>query len=210
MPALPHAAKTIKVDMHWTVGSDTSCLNRLHFRYTTAAPSAADLLTLATAVRTNFVLGLSGYIESGVNLTSVYTQDIDSAVGNDATDTTQYSGAGSGGILPGSACTLMNHRIARRYRGGKPRTYLPLGGQANLQNQTSWTAAYQNSMNTGWATFIASIVGHTFGTTALDAFVNVSYYTGKLLRVTPVVEPITASSCNAKIGSQRRGLLHSA
>jgi hypothetical protein len=132
-------------------------------------------------------------------------------------------GTRAGAPLDANTAVLINHHIGRRYRGGKPRTYLPAGVGADLATPQSWTAGALSNF-TLWPSYLEQVRQGMPGTTVLHNLVNVSYYKGSQASITgtapyerghtkpivstdpgyPIVDDITSSSVNPKPASQRR------
>jgi hypothetical protein len=114
------------------------------------------------------------------------------------------NGSRLGGVLPAETALLINAHIARRYRGGKPRLYLPLGCQTDVLNPQSWSSSFLTAVATGFTNFFNAISGHTYGSLVITNAVNVSYYSAHTARPTPLVDPWTGFTINAMPASQRR------
>lgn len=132
-----------------------------------------------------------------------------------------YNDAGGGGASASSAddAIVIGWRIARRYRGGHPRSYLPgpLSGQyADTQH---FAGGYVTSLSTDAAGFIAAVNALVLNGGTIQ-LVNVSYFKGftnvtkpsgrqvsrPSLRPTPVVDIITAAHVDRRICGQSRRL----
>jgi hypothetical protein len=102
-------------------------------------------------------------------------------------------------------CSL---EINRRYRGGHPRKYLPFGTAGTYASASSkfWDSGFIDDVQTKMAAFLSAVGGRTEGSTNFNDVVNVSYYTGGALRVTPVVDAVTSLAVRTRICSQRRRL----
>lgn len=206
----------------WGTGGVLPVGNRLHFTYTGGPPSAADCLSIGNAVSAAVGSHLVSLLSSSYELFEVEVTDLSSSTGAQNTSTTAQVGTRAGAPGPASLCALMDHHILRRYRGGKPRTYLPFGVDGDITNERTWATAFATAMATGWSGFIAACLAITGGTTAIANFVQVSYFqsftavtdpiTGRTkdkpkLRVGgPVVDVITSSTLRPELGSQRRRL----
>jgi len=114
----------------------------------------------------------------------------------------------------------MNHHLRRRYRGGRPRTYLPCGVVESMTAGNSWNGAFVTAMNGAWSGFIAGLKTTVNGVTVTDQ-VNIPYFKGftpyrdpatdrpeDKPDINPNIVPDTISSSSARtvIGSQRRRL----
>lgn len=218
MPALPFAANTVRVRLGWTVGADLAADTNLYFRYTGSAPTANDCATLATGIFTA-VGNQAGMWAGDTVLSSVRVTDLSSDTTGDATHTGSAPGLRTGGELPGATALLVNYQIARRYRGGKPRSYLPWGTDTDLASRQRWTSTFIGLAQTAVTTMMGAIIGLSSGSTTIAAHANVSYYSGFTVeggtggkraknvstpRATPVVNDVVAASPNVVIGSQRR------
>lgn len=221
-PALPNVPGVVKVQLHWQVGPDGTAQTVLHENYSGSAPSPTAITALAVAIAA----------AQGGHLVAPLCTNC-KALGATVTDLASNTGAqGQGPIsVPGTAsppfnaaqvAVLINHQIAVRYRGGKPRSYLPLGVQADLQDDETWKATSMNLFQSSWAAFVAAVTGITQGSTTLTGLCAVSYYQGyqdpvthpggrvtqalKLRPGGPVNYPITSSTVNPKPGTIRNRL----
>jgi hypothetical protein len=156
---------------------------------------------------------------SDVTLTEVIATDLSTLSGARGIWSGSSTGGRSGGALPAGIAVLVDKTIARRYRGGKPRNYLPYGTQTDLNGATGWSSSFQSAFNTSYGNFLSNFPSEAVGTATLVAEVNVSYYSGFASvqnpvtlrwknipkpRVTPQVDPITSWSMNPNYSSQRR------
>lgn len=204
MAPLPPAASTIRVNLTYYIGTDQNVLNSLHFTYTGSAPAASDCVAFAGDVHTAFSSDLLQHLSDNSELTQVEVIDLASTSGHFGVNTTPLTGSRTGNSLPAGVAVLINHQIARRYRGGKPRTYLPFFSSTDIVSPSGWVSGSVSGLQTHWNSFISAIEGATSGSTTLSAFSNVSYFSGKAQRGTPLVEPIVASVVNGIPASQRR------
>jgi hypothetical protein len=135
-------------------------------------------------------------------------------------------GVRSGAELGADLCLLVNFEVGRRWRGGKPRGYLPLGTADDLETRQTWTSAFLSDVETPVQDLYSQMEGSTFGGCTCVQQVNVSYYgppnrlitgsTGRVRNVStvrgatgspytgPAVDNITAVTFNPRLGSQRR------
>jgi hypothetical protein len=98
---------------------------------------------------------------------------------------------------------LISFKIARRYKGGKPRIYLPMGVSAQLNNPVSWQSTYTSAVDSTWGAFVAGVIAAT-PNASVDQHVSVSYYNDKAPRATPVVDNVLTHSTSPIPASQRR------
>jgi len=223
MPPLPYVPDVLRADLLWTDASDTNILTRLHYAYTGGPPSPTDCIALATGIYGAAVAQFISALNVDGKLRGVDVVDLADETAATGTYEHLTSGTNLNGFLPAGVAVLMNHHIARRYRGGKPRSYLPLMTPGNMDTPSAWSDSTIAGFNTQWAAFTTAVLALESGDTLLDEFVSVSYYKGYAagrprsnghlyfppgIRETPIVDTILRSTMNPKPGSQRRRNLH--
>jgi hypothetical protein len=219
MPPLADVPNVLRYILTYTVGEDVDITTRLHFRYTGGPPSVTDCISLATDAAAHWVSFLEAMTATTTTLTEVRVTDLTSATSSDGVLAVSHNGTRSGSFLPAGACALTNYEIARRYRGGKPRSYNPFGVQGDMNDGQKWNTSFTGALTTAYLDFTAAILGDTAGTTTLNAFVSVSYYDGFTAvenpithryrnvptpRAVPQVDVINGIVAAAKIAYQRR------
>lgn len=221
MPALPSPGPVVHVELTFEDSADNTFGSRFFLEYTGGPPNVADMDSLATNIREHWSSDMAELQVTALSLKQVIATDLSSDMGNVGIDSTVVAGTRSGtGLLDdNSAC--INFKIARRYRGGKPKIFLPLGVTTDTASARTWTAGFITSVNTQWGAFIAAILGDTYTSFTLSDNVNVSYYKGFTVdtnpatgrarnrpnvRATPVVDNITGHDLRSIVGSQRRRL----
>src|ERR1700688_1626092 len=127
MPTPPLVPGVLRVIWKQTVGADVDVVTRLYFSYTGTAPSDATCLLLAEQFWLAWSNDLAPLAATAVVLESVDVIDLTSDTSGSAVYAASVAGTRSGGVLPGGVAPLVNYNIARRYRGGKPRSYWPFG-----------------------------------------------------------------------------------
>jgi len=129
-------------------------------------------------------------------------------------------GTATGGELPISCCVLVNYTIPIRYRGGKPRSYVPGGTDSQTTNGRQWVSTFPALFLTAWKTVINAVVANSVALTGVT-HASVQYFKGaepesnpgtwkpanqpKPL-VPPQSYPVIAYAVNPTIGTQRRRL----
>jgi hypothetical protein len=161
---------------------------------------------------------------TSVALVEVVTTDLTSPTSSRGQWTGNTAGTRSGAVTGINECALINMTITRRYRGGKPRMYAPWGtaGDINGSDNQQWAPAFVSAATAAFAAFTGGMNGQGFGSCAVGAHINVSYYQGSTAtisnpgtdyarghttstpRTTSVTDTIVAAACNQYIGSQRR------
>jgi hypothetical protein len=144
--------------------------------------------------------------------------DLASATGNSGVATATHEGTRGSEFVPDDACVIVNFKIGRRYRGGKPKIFLPPGDATDIQTSNQWTSAYSGAVSSAWTTFMAAVLADTYGSMVLQDNASISYYEGFTAfkepsgryrniptpRTTPLVDLITGHTVSQLIGSQRR------
>jgi hypothetical protein len=130
-------------------------------------------------------------------------------------------GSATGTELPVSNCVLVNYTIGTKYRGGKPKSFVPAGVAANTANGKQWSQAFHDTFLAAWTGLITDM--KTPGVPLSFTHASVSYYSGHQPDPTPttwgpvnvpmprgagVPSAITSVSVNLTIGTQRRRLRH--
>lgn len=193
--------------------------NRIYVSYTGSAPSSATLNTYASDVATSWNTNLAPLIHTGNQLQEVDVLDIATTSGAFGIWTGTHNGTRAGTALPNNCCLTIEYDIARRYRGGKPRCYLPAGIESDLLDQAHWQSTFLSTANTDFAAFITAITGVTISGTTFNNHVNLSYYQGfhnvtntsGRTRAVPtyrtpnaIHDNVTNYAAKAEVASQRR------
>ena len=122
------------------------------------------------------------------------------------TATDAGAGAVSGAIAPLSVSKLLRWSIARRYRGGHPRTYLAGVPQADVDvDGRLLVAAALTGTQTAAAAFLTAVNAITVGG-GNAALAVVHYYRNNALLTVPLVDDVTAVQAQRPIATQRRRL----
>lgn len=218
MPPLPSVSQVVRVDLKYTWSNDVDVLNRFFVIYTGPAPTVAQLNTFSGAVRSAWNTNLKAFAQTAITLTQVEATDLSSASSARGLDATAVAGTRNGAILPGQTAVVIRLAIARRYRGGKPRIYMPLFDSTDLNNGQTWKPASTSSLLTSINAFFTAVLAAPWASATLTNLVNISYYNGfhnvtypsgrtrsvPTLRGTPLTDAVTAFSINPAPGTQRR------
>jgi hypothetical protein len=222
MPALPSVPKVLQVAFQVTDGDIGYVnINRLHFSYTGTAPDSAQLASFATTVGAAYGSAFAASMSETKTLTGVVAIDLTSPVSAVASVTASVAGTLAGTELPNDVAFVLSGTVTRRFRGGHPRNYLPLGDETKLQDGSHWMVAFVTAVETAAAGFFTAVEGAGWTGAGTIAPVNVSYYEGNhlvtypsgrhrdvpTLRVGgPVVDAIVAYVGRQKLGTQRKRL----
>lgn len=215
---LPDVPNVVRLDFGYNVSGQTAG-SRTFWKYTSAPPSLANLTSLNTTIRSAMSTNFGPLWNPLTKLVLVKTTDLSSRTAQWAQDTGSTVGTRTGAECSPEQCMVLNYVIANRYRGGKPRTFLPGGNQLDIQSDGyHWTSAYTTSANSAWLALASAIAG--FGSITFTTQVVVHYFHGhtpnKVTNVwgpanipavvtsAPVVDTISAPLAKLKIGTQRR------
>lgn len=219
MPALPVVPNVLKLTLGWTIGGDSTAETVTHWQYSGGAPNSADCITLAALFLSGAAAHFPAEMPTNCRLASATVLDLASSTGAEGTSTSGFVGTRTGAQMSGGTCFVVNHQIARRYRGGKPKSFLPFGVAGDLSDPQHWSSTFTAAAGGAWGTVQGGFIGSAGGTTTITHQVNVSYYQGvnppttlpsgrvkqsPKLRSSPVVDVVVASAGSTRPGSQRR------
>lgn len=216
-PPLP-ASPCVRVRLDYTQSDAFLAGSRFYLSYTGGAPTSGNCATLATDIQTQWVTHLAPLIEQSFILTEVDVLDIATNAGASGQWTGEEGGALTGTALPAQVSTNVEYNIARRYRGGKPRMFLPPPDDSKVLNNSTWNGTFVDAVNAGVAAFFAGIEALTIGSMGTLAHVNLSYYNGfknitnssgreravPTYRTEALLDTVTGYSAKGRMGSQRR------
>jgi hypothetical protein len=190
----------------------TNWANVFYMEYTTPNPTATALNGWATSIGSAWNLYLKGLVHTTCRLTNVIVTDISSRTGNSGSGPGAVSGTKAGTQLPANVAFCATKVIARRYRGGHPRIYLPGMCVADALDQRNWTGTLVSTNQGALNSWLASLNAAAPAGLGAVHMTNVSYWftpTAHLppvLRPTPVIDPVVSFRADSRIDSQRRRL----
>jgi hypothetical protein len=216
-PPLPDTP-CVRVRLGYTFETASLAGSRFYLAYSGSAPTTANCTTLATDIGNAWADHLAAVVYSPITLDETDVLDIASDSGASAIVSMSHAGALSGVTLTGNTATNVEFEIARRYRGGKPRMYLPPSDASQLASIDTYTSGFIAAVNTGITAFFAEIEALTVGSMGTLKHVNLSYYKGFInvtnssgreraapkYRDAALSDTVTGYSCKAVVGSQRR------
>jgi hypothetical protein len=159
-----------------------------------------------------------------VKTVEIMVTDLTSATAARGIATSSQIGTRAG--LPNGAAVpaLINFKVARRYRGGKPRIYFPFFVSADLTDRLTWSSEVIIEATATWEAFMSAVIGvarplgrsgrtgqrsfYEGFTVVTDPRTARSRNVSQLRPDGPAVDRITSFSINPKLGSQRRRNLH--
>ena len=220
MPALPNVPNVVRVDLKYTNDvASAKLLNRLFFRYTGAAGTSAELTTMAANIKGYWLAELQAWTPTIQHLVEVEMVDLTTELSPSGVWVGVETGSEVGQINSAQLAFLVTKTILRRYRGGKPKTFLPVGTALDLATQGTWAAGIIAGITGSWPAFVADIIADASYAT-FTAEVCVHYYgppnvvvtnpvTGRArtvstLRAVPLVDDVQGYSFEAAVATQRR------
>lgn len=225
MPALPPYPNVMRIQTLWTVGADLNVESTIHLLWTGSAPSNATCVALATSTHAQAVTWMVPELSVDNDLRGIIFTDLTTDTAGTGEFLTTVPGSKAGDPNAASVCALSNFGISRRYRGGKPRVYWPIGTADDLLSPSLWKPASVTAFEAAINGYMGAVQGLSSGGTTMGALVNISYYQGFTAVVNPITgrtrdvpkvrtvgiapDLVTSSLVNPKPGSQRRRLLHS-
>jgi hypothetical protein len=188
--------------------------NVLHFLYSGTAPTNAVLSTMAAAVSGFWGTHMAPECPSPTALTSVQITDLTSDTAAEGTWTGVIPGTRGDDSIAANGSVLISYPTALRYKGGHPRTYLYVLGNADFLGAMEWSTAATAEVQTHWQAFLTAIVGYTASGMTVSEMVTVRMH-GKYLPnsgaphyylTTPLISPVVIAQATAhqQIASQRR------
>jgi len=220
MPALPSVPTVIRAGYRFGQSAGEALGKvALHYAFTGGPPSVSDLIAMANTMQTAVGSHLAPLTPSSITWEDVELTDLTSSTSADGTSTgSTHVGSRSGNTPPLSVCCMTRYQISRRYRGGHPRTYWPIGTEADFGTILDWSSSFITAVDAGIPALITACLAATSGSTSLTDLVNVSYFHGSTpftepsgrvrniatLRTTPVVDVISYGFAQSFYASQRK------
>jgi hypothetical protein len=192
--------------------------SRFFLGYTGSAPSGANCTTLAGDIESAWTSHIAPLIDQNTALKEIDVLDI----ATDSGLSGQWTGTSAGGLtgtpVPGFIATNVEFNISRRYRGGKPRMFLPSADTSDQLDGSHWNSTYVSAVNAGVAAFFAAIEALSVGSMGTLDHVNLSYYKGftnianssgreravPTYRAAALLDPVVGYSCKAEMSTQKR------
>lgn len=218
MPPLPSPGKVFRCILTWSDGSDTNIQNHFYSSYT-GSVSGADATAINNAIQGAWHPALGTQQTSNIILESVTTTDLATVTGVEVTTNYTSAGTSAGTKLSSGVAMVLSHTVARRFRGGHSRVYIPGLAEGALASANTWTATAVSNVVTDWTSIIQSMQGGVIPDLGTVATVQVSWYSGftvvtspttgrsrnvPKLRTTPLVDVVTSVRGNPRVASQRR------
>lgn len=222
MPALPNVPNVVRLEHLFHLDEDTRAKVRSFWRYVTGPPTQAELDTAVIAVKLAFSTNMPSVLHNAWSMAETILTDLSSPSAPVSSLGGSVAGALAGERLTAAACLLQSNEIARRFRGGHPREYWPLGNADHTADSQTWTDAFVTSCTTDLGLYetavkaALAVFGGTVGKVAVSYHQGNTVFIGPTgrarnisnVRATPIVDTILSTKVQKGIASQRRRLLH--
>lgn len=152
--------------------------SRFFISYAGSAPTGAQCTTLAGDIETAWAADLAPLINENWSLVEVDVLDITTLTGLSGQWTGSSAGTRSGTPVPAQIASGIEYDIERRYRGGKPRMYLPPALQGDQLDGSHWGPSFVAALTAGAEAFFGAIEALTIGGMGALQHINLSYYDG--------------------------------
>lgn len=206
MAKLPPAPSCVFVRVVGTESTSHRPWNNIfHLQYAGTVPTATTLNTAATQILAAYGAQFMPLMVNVYSLTEVQLADLTSDTAAIGSATGSTAGSVAGVALSINATAVVSWTIARRYRGGHPRSYIPGQQNSDIAAVNTWTGTYTTALNNAATAFRAALNGLSVSGTSFT-MVAVSYYDAKVLRPQGVPFPIIANAVHPRVDSQRRRL----
>jgi hypothetical protein len=182
-PPLPDTA-CVRVKLDYGDTSSLEAGNRFYLSYSGSAPTAGNAAALAGDIASAWASNLESLFTNNVALKEVDVLDIATYTGLSGQWTGTDTGSRSGTPPPIQCAMNVEFGIARRYRGGKPRIYLPCGADGDMNNAANWSSSFVSEVATKWTAFMTAVEALSIGSMGTLVHVNLSYYQGYRSRET--------------------------
>jgi hypothetical protein len=217
MPALPPVSKVMRLSFQYTYASNSRIFNHLYYSYS-GTLSTADATTLVSTAATQWGLKVMPSLSTQLTLTQVQLTDLTSSTAPQVSTVVSTAGGSAGTTTPTGTAMVVSLKIARRFKGGHARIYLPGLTAANLADAEHWNAGALTAIQTDLTNFDTAFTTAPPAAVGTLVKVTVSYFLGftnktfpsgrirpiPTARVTPVVDTVTAYVARANVASQRR------
>jgi hypothetical protein len=214
LPALPSVPGVLRIVLKGFIDNLITQVwaNVLHFRYTGGAPTGTDCGSLGSQIFSSWGTHMAPECPSPTTLDSVTVTDLTSPTAGEGAALGTNPGTRGDDSIPANAAVLIHYPVHFRYRGGHPRQYLYVGGNADLQGAAEWSTLFRAEAEGHWIDFLNAIEAMNAGGTSLSNFCAVSYVAKAVNPVPPFRRPVPVvidlepnnASAELEMASQRR------
>jgi hypothetical protein len=177
VPPLPPVPSVLKVFMTGFIDNlrVQNWGNNLHWVYSGGPPGNSECAAIAQAFSQIWTVHMAPECPSPTQLSKVTVTDLTSDTAGQGEWLGSVVGTRGDDSIPANACVLISYPSQLRYRGGHPRQYLFVGGNADLQGAGNWSDAFTLEAQNHWIAFLSDAGIINQGTTRLTQFCTVSY-----------------------------------
>jgi hypothetical protein len=175
---------------------------------TSSTPSQADLDGWLTTFQAAYKTRFAPLMASGVTF-ALARAVLFVPGGSELISQIAMTGAGTGGAntaADGALATVISWASNVYWRGGKPRSYLPLPLAAAALNNYEFTTTHVTNATTAGTSFRTDVNAITSGAITATVFGFVSFFSGKAPRAIPVFYSFIGAKVHQRFGTQRRRL----
>lgn len=212
------ASPCVRIRLDYTQSDNYNAGSRFYLSYSGSAPTGANCITLATDIAAAWATHIAPNVLTSFSLTEVDVLDVATDSGLSGQWNGDNPGTNGGTAVPAQVAMNVEFDIARRYRGGKPRMFLPPGAIGDTVDAGHWSTSFIDATNAAMAAFIAEIAALSVGAMGVLAHVNLSYYQGftnvtnssgrtraaPKYRDAALLDTVTGYAAKAMLGSQKR------
>lgn len=202
MAPLPPVANCLKVQLGWDADNDANAMTVLHFRYTGGPPSSAQCTSMAAAFAAAQGARFAALLNTQSATGECTVTDLSSSTSGQGSASAVVAGTRAGSELSAGTAALVNLHIARRYRGGKGRSYLPLGVAGDITTGR-WASAFETAVFNAYTDFQSDALGVGVGCTIASPCLA-SYRLNNAPRNPGVTEDVLSWTTQPLVASQRR------
>lgn len=215
-PAVPNVIKfritgTLPTDAAWGVG--------LYCGYSGGTPSPADMLYFCEGIVGAWNTYIVPFQANTVHTLACDGIDLSSDDGAGNTADVDFPGGSEDAAVANQIAGIVKFDIARRYRGGKPKMYVPGLNLGLVLDDSHWTDTAVNDIGSAFTTMSGIIAEIATAGIALVTVVNVSRYQGFLAvenpvthrwrnipayRPSPLVDAVGGYTMDPLFGTQKR------
>jgi hypothetical protein len=212
----------VRIDLKHTL-SGVNAVTRVFFSYG-GTLSRADAQTWVDAIANAWKTNMLPQLQNRLVLTQTVLTDLTSVTSPQVVSAVTGAGGGTTNPAASGVALVIQKKIARRYRGGHPRQYIP--GPISIMGTSSntWDPTYAAAVIAAYSAFISAALTGVPAAASPATEQNVSYFTGftnktfpsgrvhavPTARVTPISDLVLSNTLNPKAGSQRRRNFQSA
>jgi hypothetical protein len=219
MPTPPTVAEIMRVRIGGALPNAALWGVRFYVGYAGPAPIAAQCLTFAEDIVGSWHTRIDPYRAETVTNAFCDVVDLSSVSGSSATADVSTAGTVASASCDNQVAATVKFEIARRYRGGKPKMFVPGISVDYILDNSHWTTAFCNDMGTAFTNFNDDIEAMAAGGIDLTGIFNVGFYHGFTAVENPIthrwrnvptylsapnVDIVESFTCDQVFGSQKR------